>query len=124
MSISVRGLLTISGMSQIIRTNVLIQVFYQLLRQWEAELELESTQIGVAVTESGIGAPDSDVGASGADAQDRAVGREKGAVRCLRCNSLTTIALDKMVADANTCYLCRTCGHIFSPSASVPVVQR
>ena len=79
-------------------------------------MDLESTQIGVAVTESGPNAA--------AGAQDRAVGREKGAVRCHRCRSLTTIALDKMVAGANTCYLCRACGHIFSPSTSLEVVQR
>ena len=79
-------------------------------------MDLESTQIGVAVTESGPNAA--------ADAQNRAVGREKGAVRCLRCSSLTTIALDKMVIDANTCYLCRACGHIFSPPTSLEVVKR
>jgi hypothetical protein len=87
-------------------------------------LDLDSARIRVAVTESGIEARGPGAGASGAGAQDRAIGREKGAVGCLRCNSLTTIALDKMVADANTCYLCRACGHIFSPSASVSVVQR
>ncbi len=87
-------------------------------------MDLDSARIRVAATESGIEAPGSGAGASGAGAQDRAVGREKGAVRCLRCSSPTTVALDKMAADANTCYLCRACGHIFSPSTSVSVVQR
>jgi len=39
--------------------------------------------------------------------------------RCLRCKSTSTISLDKASQSANTCYLCRGCGHIFSPALSV-----
>ena len=36
--------------------------------------------------------------------------------RCLRCKSSHIIPLDKASELANTCYLCRGCGHIFSPA--------
>ncbi len=82
-------------------------------------MDLDSARIRGAITESGIEAR-----GAGSDPRNRAIGGERGTVRCLRCNSLTTIALDKMAADANTCYLCRACGHIFSPSTPGAVVQR
>ena len=42
--------------------------------------------------------------------------------RCLRCKSSHIIPLEKASELANTCYLCRGCGHIFSPA--LPVVQK
>lgn len=86
-------------------------------------MDLDSTQIGAVVTEPELKAPRAKAKAI-AGAQNRAIENEKGGVRCLRCGSPTTIALDKMVDDANTCYLCRGCGHIFSPPTSLEVVQR
>ena len=34
---------------------------------------------------------------------------------CPRCDSDFTIALEKLRERDNTCYRCRTCGHIYSP---------
>ena len=34
---------------------------------------------------------------------------------CLRCGSVDTLRLEKARVEANTCYRCRGCGHIFSP---------
>ena len=36
-------------------------------------------------------------------------------VVCLRCGSGDTTRLEKARIEANTCYRCRSCGHIFSP---------
>lgn len=36
-------------------------------------------------------------------------------VPCLRCGSDDTVRLEKARVEANTCYRCRGCGHIFSP---------
>ena len=37
---------------------------------------------------------------------------------CLRCDSDDTVQLEKARTEANTCYRCRGCGHIFSPIGS------
>ncbi len=34
---------------------------------------------------------------------------------CLRCGSLDAMRLERASTNANTCYRCRECGHIFSP---------
>ena len=39
-------------------------------------------------------------------------------VPCLRCGSDDTLRLEKARVEANTCYRCRGCGHIFSPGSS------
>ena len=65
-----------------------------------------------------MGVSGDSAGSAVAGVYDRAVSREKGVIHCLRCNSLSTVALDKMANNANTCYRCRACGHIFSPLAS------
>ena len=36
---------------------------------------------------------------------------------CPRCDETDAIALEKLRPHFNTCYRCRLCGHIFSPSA-------
>ena len=36
-------------------------------------------------------------------------------VVCLRCGGDDTVRLEKARTEANTCYRCRGCGHIFSP---------
>ena len=36
---------------------------------------------------------------------------------CPRCGSSENIRLDRLRQRDNTCYRCRTCGHIFSPGA-------
>ena len=48
--------------------------------------------------------------AEGADAAD-------SAAPCPRCDETDAIALEKLRPHFNTCYRCRLCGHIFSPSA-------
>jgi predicted RNA-binding Zn-ribbon protein involved in translation (DUF1610 family) len=37
-------------------------------------------------------------------------------VACLRCGREDTVRLEKARLEANTCYRCRGCGHIFSPA--------
>lgn len=39
-------------------------------------------------------------------------------VACLRCGSDDTVRLEKARVEANICYRCRGCGHIFSPIGS------
>ena len=34
---------------------------------------------------------------------------------CPRCENTTPVRLEKADPQANTCYRCRACGHIFSP---------
>lgn len=34
---------------------------------------------------------------------------------CLRCGGVDTLRLEKARVEANTCFRCRGCGHIFSP---------
>jgi predicted RNA-binding Zn-ribbon protein involved in translation (DUF1610 family) len=34
---------------------------------------------------------------------------------CPRCSNDSPVRLEKTDPQANTCYRCRTCGHIFSP---------
>ena len=36
-------------------------------------------------------------------------------VACMRCAGGDTVRLEKARIEANTCYRCRGCGHIFSP---------
>ncbi len=86
-------------------------------------MDLDSAQIGTTATGPSISeipqiTTQELTGGASAGVQNRAVLREKGVIRCLRCNSLSTVALDKMATNANTCYRCRACGHIFSPHAS------
>ncbi len=47
----------------------------------------------------------------------RAYGGQRREAHCPRCVSLETISLDKVEATADTCFRCRNCGHIFSPTA-------
>ena len=68
---------------------------------------------------SGARSDDSGQGASAAEvsrSQDVLNGRARGVAGCPRCLSLDTISLDKVDAWANTCFRCRSCGHIFSPA--------
>ena len=58
---------------------------------------------------------------------NEAVGREGAAVRtvsrgigepgvqCPKCGGEMSVRLDRVDAQANTCFRCRPCGHIFSP---------
>jgi predicted RNA-binding Zn-ribbon protein involved in translation (DUF1610 family) len=36
-------------------------------------------------------------------------------IACMRCGGEDTVRLEKARIDANTCFRCRGCGHIFSP---------
>jgi DNA-directed RNA polymerase subunit M/transcription elongation factor TFIIS len=36
---------------------------------------------------------------------------------CPRCGGFEAIRLDRLRQQDNVCYRCRTCGHIFSPTA-------
>ena len=42
---------------------------------------------------------------------------QASAAPCPRCSSGELIRLDRLRHQDNTCYRCRTCGHIFSPAA-------
>ena len=60
----------------------------------------------------------------GRSGEDRLTGglRELGGgemdveVVCRRCGSNRVVGLEKLRPEDNTCYRCRPCGHIFSPS--------
>ncbi len=45
----------------------------------------------------------------------RAAGGAIARPACLRCGSPDAMRLERASTNANTCYRCRECGHIFSP---------
>ena len=42
---------------------------------------------------------------------------DEGELKCPRCGAEQPIRLERVEPTANTCYRCRSCGHIFSPKA-------
>ncbi len=46
---------------------------------------------------------------------DVAAGVGDDGASCPRCENDAPVRLEKADPQANTCYRCRTCGHIFSP---------
>ena len=48
-------------------------------------------------------------------------GRSDGAEPCPRCDSGELVRLDKLRPGYNTCFRCRSCGHIFSPAVEGPL---
>ena len=46
--------------------------------------------------------------------------RSHGSEPCPRCGSGELVRLDKLRPGFNTCFRCRSCGHIFSPAAEGP----
>ena len=50
------------------------------------------------------------------DAGSALVGDEsEQTAQCPRCSNDAPVRLEKTDPQSNTCYRCRTCGHIFSP---------
>jgi len=45
----------------------------------------------------------------------RAATQRLPSMACLRCGGIDTFRLEKARSQANTCFRCRGCGHIFSP---------
>ncbi len=45
--------------------------------------------------------------------------KELPLIACMRCGGEDTVRLEKARIDANTCYRCRGCGHIFSPAGRI-----
>ena len=41
---------------------------------------------------------------------------ESGGIVCPSCGTVSVVELQKLRPDDHTCYRCRRCGHIFSPS--------
>ena len=64
------------------------------------------------------GPPDSPRPTADVNTLDKVVGQER--VPCPRCRSTELVPLDKLRPDYNTCFRCRSCGHVFSPSSEDP----
>ena len=55
---------------------------------------------------------------------DHTGGSPGTAGRCPKCGSTELVSLDRLREEDNSCYRCRSCGHVFSPATGREVGRR